>query len=59
MEKRAEQNYHYMLNLLIVGNSAVRKTSFLSRYVDDSFTSAFVSTMGIDFKVKTVAWNDK
>ena len=59
MANRADQNSHYMLNLLIIGNSAVRKTSFLSRYVDDLFTSAFVSTMGIDFKVKTVVWNDK
>jgi len=37
----------------------VGKTSFLFRYADDSFTSAFVSTVGIDFKVKTVFRNDK
>lgn len=29
------------------------------RYADDSFTSAFVSTVGIDFKVKTVFRQDK
>ena len=34
-------------------------TSFLPRYADDSFTSAFVSTVGIDFKVKTVFRQDK
>lgn len=33
--------------------------SFLFRYADDSFTSAFVSTVGIDFKVKTVFRHDK
>ena len=33
--------------------------SFLFRYADDSFTSAFVSTVGIDFKVKTVFRQDK
>ncbi|XP_014673381.1 PREDICTED: ras-related protein Rab-3-like [Priapulus caudatus] len=38
---------------------SVGKTSFLFRYADDSFTSAFVSTVGIDFKVKTVFRNDK
>ncbi len=32
---------------------------FVSRYADDSFTSAFVSTVGIDFKVKTVFRQDK
>lgn len=34
-------------------------SSFLFRYADDSFTSAFVSTVGIDFKVKTVFRHDK
>jgi GTPase SAR1 family protein len=29
------------------------------RYSDDMFTSAFVSTVGIDFKVKTVYKQDK
>ncbi|KAI6229910.1 hypothetical protein M3Y99_01126900 [Aphelenchoides fujianensis] len=48
-----------MFKLLIIGNSSVGKTSFLFRYCDDSFTSAFVSTVGIDFKVKTVFRGDK
>lgn len=48
-----------MFKILIIGNSSVGKTSFLFRYADDSFTSAFVSTVGIDFKVKTVFRQDK
>lgn len=55
----ADQNFDYMFKLLIIGNSAVGKTSYLFRYADDSFTSAFVSTVGIDFKVKTVQRNNK
>ncbi len=54
-----DQNFDYMFKLLIIGNSSVGKTSFLFRYADDTFTSAFVSTVGIDFKVKTVYKNDK
>lgn len=50
----SDQNLDYMFKLLIIGNSSVGKTSFLFRYVDNSFTSAFVSTVGIDFKVKTI-----
>ena len=57
--KSGDQNFDYMFKLLIIGNSSVGKTSFLFRYADDSFTSAFVSTVGIDFKVKTVFRNDK
>lgn len=55
----ADQNFDYMFKILIIGNSSVGKTSFLFRYADDSFTSAFVSTVGIDFKVKTVFRNEK
>lgn len=55
----ADQNFDYMFKLLIIGNSSVGKTSFLFRYSDDSFTSSFVSTVGIDFKVKTVYQQDK
>ncbi|XP_019474309.1 ras-related protein Rab-3A-like [Meleagris gallopavo] len=55
----SDQNFDYMFKLLIIGNSSVGKTSFLFRYADDTFTPAFVSTVGIDFKVKTVYRNDK
>ncbi|XP_018614909.1 ras-related protein Rab-3C isoform X1 [Scleropages formosus] len=58
-KESSDQNFDYMFKLLIIGNSSVGKTSFLFRYADDSFTSAFVSTVGIDFKVKTVYKNDK
>ena len=54
-----DQTFDYMFKLLIIGNSSVGKTSFLIRYYDNSFTSAFVSTVGIDFKVKTVFRNEK
>ncbi|UYV67483.1 RAB3B [Cordylochernes scorpioides] len=55
----ADQNFDYMFKILVIGNSSVGKTSFLFRYAEDSFTSAFVSTVGIDFKVKTVFRKDK
>ncbi|XP_076180174.1 RAS oncogene family member Rab3 isoform X2 [Ptiloglossa arizonensis] len=58
-KEAADQNFDYMFKLLIIGNSSVGKTSFLFRYADDSFSSAFVSTVGIDFKVKTVFRHDK
>jgi len=41
------------LKLLLIGDSAVGKTSLLLRYMDDKFSQSFVSTIGIDFKVKT------
>ncbi|KAL7992873.1 hypothetical protein Chor_017129 [Crotalus horridus] len=49
-KESSDQNFDYMFKILIIGNSSVGKTSFLFRYADDSFTPAFVSTVGIDFK---------
>lgn len=59
MTSTTDQHFDYMFKILIIGNSSVGKTSFLFRYADDSFTSAFVSTVGIDFKVKTVIRREK
>jgi Ras-related protein Rab-3C len=59
MNNTSDQHFDYMFKILIIGNSSVGKTSFLFRYADDSFTSAFVSTVGIDFKVKTVIRKEK
>lgn len=58
-KESSDQNFDYMFKILIIGNSSVGKTSFLFRYADDSFTPAFVSTVDIDFKVKTIYRNDK
>lgn len=55
----ADQSFDLMFKLLLIGNSSVGKTSFLFRYADDAFNSAFVSTVGIDFKVKTVFRNNR
>lgn len=54
MDTAVDPNFDYMFKTLIVGNSGVGKTAMLFRYTDDSFEPAFVSTVGIDFKVKTL-----
>ncbi|XP_065185108.1 ras-related protein Rab-3D-like isoform X2 [Sycon ciliatum] len=53
------QNFDYMFKLLLVGNSGVGKTCYLFRYTDDVFRGSFVSTVGIDFKVKTITKHGK
>lgn len=39
---------------LIVINIGVGKSCLLLRYSDDSFTSSFITTIGIDFKIKSI-----
>lgn len=42
------------LKFLIVGDSGVGKTSLLMRYTEDKFHTDFLSTIGVDFKVKKI-----
>lgn len=54
LDTAVDPNFDYMFKTLIVGNSGVGKTAFLVRYTDDHYVPTFVSTVGIDFKVKTL-----
>ena len=53
------EHFDYMLKVLVIGNSAVGKTSMLIRYTEKNFQESYVSTVGIDFKVKTLHRNGK
>jgi len=44
----------HTVRLIIVGDSGCGKTSLLLRYVDDKFSNSFISTVGIDFRQKTI-----
>tara|TARA_R110002050_G_scaffold241011_2_gene377402 strand:+ start:281 stop:751 length:471 start_codon:yes stop_codon:yes gene_type:complete len=46
--------YDYLFKLLIIGDSGVGKSCLLLRFSDDIFTDSFISTIGVDFKIKTV-----
>jgi small GTP-binding protein len=46
--------YDHMFKLLIVGESGVGKTCMLLRFADDLFEENFLSTIGVDFKVKEI-----
>jgi small GTP-binding protein len=41
-----------LVKLLIVGDSSVGKSCLLARFVDDSFNTSFVATIGIDFRIR-------
>ncbi|CAF97631.1 unnamed protein product, partial [Tetraodon nigroviridis] len=43
------------LKLLIIGESGVGKSSLLLRFTDDMFDPELAATIGVDFKVKTLA----
>lgn len=45
------------LKFLVVGDSGVGKTSLLVRYCDDTFQTDYLSTIGVDFKIKRIEHN--
>ena len=52
-------DYDYLFKLLLVGDSGVGKSSLLLRFADDSFSEGFISTIGVDFKIKTITIDNK
>ena len=46
------------LKFIILGDSGVGKTNLLLRYVGESFSENYIATLGIDFKLKNIIYND-
>lgn len=51
--------YEYLVKLLLIGDSGVGKSCLLLRFSDDSFTTSFITTIGIDFKIRTIELDGK
>lgn len=45
--------------ILSLGESGVGKTCFILRYIDGKFDSTHLSTIGVDFKPKTITYKSK
>jgi Ras-related protein Rab-8A len=48
------QNYDYLIKLLVIGNSGVGKTNMLLKFCENNFMTSHLTTIGIDFKIKTI-----
>ncbi|KAK7067922.1 Ras-related protein Rab-10 [Halocaridina rubra] len=55
----AKKTYDLLFKLLLIGDSGVGKTCILFRFSDDAFNTTFISTIGIDFKIKTIELRGK
>lgn len=51
--------YDYLAKLLLIGDSGVGKSCLMLRFADDSFQPSFITTIGIDFKMRTVKLDGK
>ncbi|KAK9711435.1 GTP-binding protein [Basidiobolus ranarum] len=59
MSSQKSPTYDHLIKLLLIGDSGVGKSCLLLRFCDDSFTPSFITTIGIDFKIRTIDLDGK
>ncbi|CAD8102379.1 unnamed protein product [Paramecium primaurelia] len=53
------KEYDYLFKLVIIGNSGVGKSSLLLRFADDQFSESYLTTIGVDFRFRTLPIDNK
>ncbi|KAI0355131.1 GTP-binding protein ypt1 [Trametes cingulata] len=53
------EGYDYLFKLLLIGDSGVGKSCLLLRFAEDAFTDSYLSTIGVDFKIRTIELEGK
>ncbi|CAH0559893.1 unnamed protein product [Brassicogethes aeneus] len=48
----------FNLKFVVIGDFGVGKTSIINRYVDGEFSQKYCITIGADFSLKTIEWDD-
>eukprot|EP01102_Stenamoeba_stenopodia_P004393 TRINITY_DN14701_c0_g1_i1.p1 TRINITY_DN14701_c0_g1~~TRINITY_DN14701_c0_g1_i1.p1 ORF type:complete len:222 (-),score=53.64 TRINITY_DN14701_c0_g1_i1:73-738(-) len=54
-----DKDFDLFVKMILIGDSGVGKSCLLLRFSDDSFTPTFISTIGVDFKVKMLEIDGK
>lgn len=48
------KQFDFLFKLLLIGDSGVGKTCIIYRFAENKFDPTFITTIGIDFKLRTV-----
>ena len=52
-------NFHYLLKYVVIGDSGVGKSNILLRYIYNSFSEEFKTTVGVEFGAKNIEIDKK
>ena len=58
-ERESEDKIDHTFKFHLVGDSGVGKSCLLLRFVDNTYRDSYISTIGLDFKTKTIAVDKK
>ena len=58
-ETENENENEERINIMTLGNSEVGKTCYILKYTENFFQELYLTTIGIDFKIKTETINNK
>lgn len=51
--------YDYLIKIVVIGESGVGKSCLLLRFADDTYTESYISTIGVDFKIRSISIDNK
>ena len=51
-------SYNFLFKIIIIGDTHVGKSNILLRFADDVFQESFQPTIGVDFKIKSLVFED-
>lgn len=54
-----KRDYDHLFKLVLIGDTGVGKSCLLLRFADDAFTESYISTIGVDFRFRTVRVDGK
>ena len=55
----AVDEFDYLFKILLIGNSGVGKSAVMLKFADGLFPEGYISTIGVDFKIRTLEVDGK
>ena len=56
---RSDRSPDFLFKLVLIGDTGVGKSCILLRFADDAFTESYISTIGVDFRFRTIKVENK